>query len=216
MNTRTALVATALMVAAGAIYTVALYPSLPDKIPIHWDIHGDIDGWGAKGWAVFLLPGASLIFAMLMVAGPWLSPRQYSPETFLETWNFLMVMCISLFWFLQGICLQAALNPDMNMGRALVAGMFVFFAILGNMLGKVRRNFWMGVRTPWTLASDTVWVSTHRIAARLMVAAGVLGAVAAVIGVPLSILFVGLMLVLLIPCVHSLMLYKQLERSGWL
>jgi uncharacterized membrane protein len=86
--------------------------------------------------------------------------------------------------------------------------------VIGNVLGKVRRNFWMGVRTPWTLANDTVWAATHRLAARLMVAAGLLGAMAVWLGVPIAICFVLLIAALLVPAVYSLVLYKRLEREG--
>ena len=85
---------------------------------------------------------------------------------------------------------------------------------MGNVLGKVRRNFWMGVRTPWTLASEKVWVATHRLAARLLTAGGLAGAVAAWLGAPLVLCFWLLMVALLWPAVHSLLLYKRLEREG--
>jgi uncharacterized membrane protein len=89
--------------------------------------------------------------------------------------------------------------------------MFVFFALIGNLLGKVRRNFWMGIRTPWTLASEEVWIATHRLGARLMVAAGIAGAVCVALGVPLPVCFALLIGSLLIPVLYSLWLSKKLE-----
>ena len=93
--------------------------------------------------------------------------------------------------------------------RIPIAETFLFFALIGNVLGKVRRNFWVGVRTPWTLASDKVWIATHRLAARLMVVAGMIGA----LGVPVALCFGLLMLALFVPVVYSYFLYQRLERE---
>ena len=70
----------------------------------------------------------------------------------------------------------------MDIGRALIGGMFLFFALLGNVMGKVRKNFYIGIRVPWTLASDRVWNDTHRLAAWLMVGGGILGFLLVILG----------------------------------
>jgi uncharacterized membrane protein len=94
--------------------------------------------------------------------------------------------------------------------------MFLFFALLGNVLGKVQRNFYVGVRTPWTLASETVWVQTHRLAAWLFTGAGVLGLVIVLVGVPFYFAFGLILVAALVPVVYSLVLYKRLEKKGLL
>jgi uncharacterized membrane protein len=98
--------------------------------------------------------------------------------------------------------------------RWLFAGLFLTFALIGNVLGRVRRNFWMGVRTPWTLASDAVWIPTHRLAAWLFVAFGLAGFVATLLGVSLLWCLAGLAVVVLVPVAYSLVLYKRLEKQG--
>jgi uncharacterized membrane protein len=85
-------------------------------------------------------------------------------------------------------------------------------------LGKVRRNFYMGVRTPWTLASERVWNDTHRLAAKMFVGAGVIGLVAVVLPVPLPAVIISVVVLMIIagltPAVYSLILYKRLEKLG--
>jgi uncharacterized membrane protein len=111
--------------------------------------------------------------------------------------------------------MQPAENKTIFM-RFFLGGLCLFFALIGNVLGKVRRNFWMGVRTPWTLASEAVWNQTHRLAAWLFVAAGLLG-FALVMVLPPSAVWVLLAVLLpaaLLPVVYSLVLYKRLEREG--
>ena len=102
----------------------------------------------------------------------------------------------------------------MDIGRALIAGMFLFFALLGNVMGKVRKNFYIGIRVPWTLASDRVWNDTHRLAAWLMVAGGIIGFLLVIAGLPI-VWSIGVLLVtFLIPVVYSFVHYKALERQG--
>src|SRR5262245_17683179 len=100
-----------------------------------------------------------------------------------------MFLVTALFGYLHGvILLQQFKNPPVrfDIGRLMVGGMFLFFALLGNVLGKVKRNFFMGVRTPWTLASETVWTRTHRLAAWLWTGGGLVGLVAVLAGAPLG------------------------------
>jgi uncharacterized membrane protein len=109
--------------------------------------------------------------------------------------------------------MQATVHPGTDPGRPLVGGIFLFFALMGNLLGKVRRNFWMGIRTPWTLASDAVWIATHRAAARLYTAVGLIGAVMVFLGAPLALCFVILIVGAFVPMVQSYFFYKRLETG---
>jgi uncharacterized membrane protein len=165
MTTRTAVIVGLLLTAAALVYALVLYPALPDQIPTHWGIDGRVDGWGDKQWAAFVGPVAMGVLLGLLFLLPWLSPQSFSVEAFRSTFNYLMVVLIGLMGFLHFISLQAALRPDLDLARVLMSGLFLCFALIGNVLGKVRRNFWMGVRTPWTLASERVWIATHRLAA---------------------------------------------------
>ena len=90
----------------------------------------------------------------------------------------------------------------------------LFFALLGNVLGKVRRNFWIGVRTPWTLASERVWIDTHRFSARLFVAIGIAGFLAILAGAPIVTAVALLLASVLVCVVYSLVHSKRLERRG--
>jgi hypothetical protein len=111
--------------------------------------------------------------------------------------------------------MQPAQNRTIFM-RVFLGGICLFFALIGNVMGKVRRNFWMGVRTPWTLASEPVWNQTHRLAAWLFVAAGLVGFVLVML-LPPDVVWVALLVLIpagLVPVVYSLVLYKRLERQG--
>ena len=123
----------------------------------------------------------------------------------------LIVVAMGVFTAVQ---LWAAF-PDHGLpGQLFLSFIFLFFALVGNFMGKVQRNFWMGVRTPWTLASETVWIRTHRLTAWLWVAAGLVGFVAVLLRVPFLVCFIGLIAVALFPAIYSLVIYKKLERQG--
>src|SRR5262249_29404406 len=104
----------------------------------------------------------------------------------------------------------------LDLGSGFLAGLFLFFALMGNQLGKVRKNFYIGVRTPWTLASDRVWNDTPRLAAWLMVAAGVVGFVLRLVGVSIIVSIVLLIGSALLPVIYSFIHYKAMERAGQL
>lgn len=205
-----AIVLAALTLIASAI----LYPQLPARIPIHWNLHGEVDGYGARSWAAFLMPGVMFGLLAFFAAMPALSPRNFEVDSFRRTYLKLMVLLTAMLAYLHGLSLVAALEPSLNVGRALVGGIFLAFAGIGNLLGKVRRNFYIGVRVPWTLASDRVWNDTHRLAAWTFTAAGVLGFLLILANGPLPLAFGLLMVAVVVPVVASFVQYKRLERRG--
>src|SRR5205085_10351874 len=148
------------------------------------------------------------------LALPWLSPRPFAVDTFRATFDYGIAIAVGLIGYLHGVILYGILGGGGPSPNYLFAGLFLFFALMGNVIGKVRKNFWMGVRTPWTLASDRVWDRTHRQAAYLFFGLGLVGFVAVLLGVPFLWCFVGLLVVALWPIVYSLLLYKRLEKQG--
>ena len=196
---------------------------LEDKVPTHWGLNGEPNAWTPRDNMLpqlLMFPGVMAIITALTVVLPWISPKRFGIEDFRDTFNYLMMVVVALMAYLHAVMVTSAVHADLvrngtlEPDRLIVAGIFAFFAILGNQLGKVRPNFWMGVRTPWTLASETVWTQTHRLAAWIFVVVGVVGFVAALANVPLAVCFVFFMAAALVPVVYSLVLYKRLERAG--
>lgn len=214
MSTRSTVNTGFLIILGGLLYSWYLYPSLPDKIPTHWGLHGEVNGWMSREWGAFFGPGFNLVLFALLLVLPSISPSQFQVESFRRTYNYITVLTLGLVQYCQVISLQAALHPGLDSGRWVVAGLMLTMGFLGNVLGKVRRNFWMGIRTPWTLSSDAVWEGTHRLAARLLAAVGLLGGLAALLGAPLAVVFWALMVALLMPVVYSLVLFKRLQGEG--
>jgi uncharacterized membrane protein len=209
---------------AASLYVYADRANLLEaEVPTHWDLHDNPNVFTPRDEILpqlLMLPGVMAVVVVLTVVLPWISPKHFSVDEFRGTFNYLMMLVAGLMGYLQAVMLTTMVHPDLvrngtlQTSRLILAGIFPFFALLGNQLGKVRRNFWLGVRTPWTLASEAVWTQTHRVAAWTFVAAGVIGFIAAVADVPL-IVCVGIFLVAAVtPVVYSLFLYKQLEHEG--
>lgn len=202
------------LVAAALAATVVAYPHLPEYVPTHWDIRNQVNGYSPK-WALFLIgPGLMAMIIAIFVGLPWLSPKQFEVDSFRATSLYIMLMVVSLMAYIHGVILWAALGHQVNVGRAVVGGVSLLFALMGNVLGKVRRNFYIGVRTPWALANERVWNATHRFAGKTFVVAGVVGLLLAIIGVEGWLPLVPLMAGPLVSVAYSLFFYKQLERRG--
>ena len=198
--------------------TAAMFGSLPEKIPTHWNIKGEIDGWASKAWGASFVPLLMIGLFLMFRALPWLSPKQFTLDSFRSTYDFIVLIFLVFCAYMQGVTIWAAIKGQFDASRVIIGGVCLLFAALGNVLGKVRRNFWVGVRTPWTIASDRVWNATHRLTAKLFVGAGLLGLLVTVSGLPplpsFVVMFSGIMFAALFPVGYSLYLYKVLEKRG--
>jgi uncharacterized membrane protein len=203
-----------LLTVALSVAIVAAYPHLPNSIPTHWNIHNQPNGHSPK-WMLFVLgPGLMLGIMLVMYFLPWLSPKNFEVGSFRSTYLQIMLILVSGFAYFDAVILWAALGSPLNVSRATVGGVCLLFASLGNLLGKVRRNFYLGVRTPWSLANERVWNATHRVAAKTFVVGGLLGFAVTLAGRGLLLVTFALAASALIPVVYSLTYYKQLQRRG--
>lgn len=214
MNTKTALTVMGGLVVAALLYSLALYSRLPDPMPCHWNGRGEVDGYCSKPVGALLTPGIMTLMMGFLIGLPLLTLRNMSVRSFLPTFNYLMVVVQAMLGYIHVVVLQEALHAGLNLSRALMGGLFFFFALMGNVMGKLRRNPWAGVRTPWTLRSDEVWIATHRFAARLWTWVGLLCSALIWIGVPpFPVLCIG-MPILLLPVPYSYVVYKRTGSRG--
>lgn len=196
------------------------YERLPATIPYHWNWRGQPDGFMAKDrvfLAFFLMPTCMAGAVLLILVLPWLSPKGFDVDRFPGPFQYTMFVLVALLGFMHATILLGSLRQftPAELGRWLVGGIFLFLALIGNVMGQLRRNFWMGVRTPWTLANETVWIQTHRLAAWLMVGGGLIAFLAVLAGVDLVwCLVIFLPLIVLVPVVYSFVAYKRLEKQG--
>jgi immunity protein, SdpI family len=196
------------------VATAVVYPHLPSSVATHWNLHNQPNGYSPK-WALFLIgPGFMAAMMLLMYFLPWLSPKNFEVDTFRSTYLQIMLMLVGMVAYFYAVILWAAASHPLDVGRAIVGGICLIFTLLGNLMGKVRRNFYIGIRTPWALANERVWNATHRLAAKTIVASGLLGLALTAAGLDSWPVFVVLLAGWFVPVVYSLVFYKQLERRG--
>lgn len=172
------------LIGASAIATAAVYDRLPDPMPTHYDLHGVPNGWMPRPIGAFILPVLATFVWALVRFGSGLLPPAWRERLEQSPVSAVGALVGGLLAGLQALMLQAALTEPPHLGGAtwLLAG--AFFVLLGLVLPRVRRNPWIGVRTPWSLSSDENWAKTHRFAGYTMTAGGVFSMVAALLGSP--------------------------------
>ncbi len=190
------------LVGAAAVGTAAVYDRLPDPMPTHFDVHGAPDGWMPRAEGAFMLPLVALLLWALVRFGGRLLPREWRERMVASPLSAIGLLVAGMLVAVHALLLQAALAPVPRLGAGVWVLLGVFFVLLGQLLPRVRRNPFIGVRTAWTLTSDENWARTHRFAGYTMTVGGVLAVVAAVAGAPV----LGLAFILagaLAPAVYS-------------
>jgi uncharacterized membrane protein len=216
MIPRTHLIIIMLMLLATLGVSAWFYPQLGQRVPVHWNIRGEIDGYGSKWVPLLITPGAIVLVVLIMSGLPLLGPFRRNFELFRTIYGRLCVTIVTAFSSLHVIVLLGAAGHGLRIGADICIVLGVMSAVLGNWLGKVRRNFYIGIRTPWTLASDAVWERTHRFGGRLFVICG-LADIAAGLLAPVDwicfVVLLGGIAVTVVACVlHSLYWYRRLGK----
>lgn len=150
-----------------------IYPRMPEVMASHWNAKGEVDGYSTKLVGVFLMPFISLIMAFGFILIPRIDPLKENIKSFRRYFDWFMAL---IFLFLLTIYVHSTLwnlgvEINVNLVVPMAIGILVFCS--GVLFEHVKRNWFIGIRTPWTLSSDEVWDNTHKVGARLFKAAGI-------------------------------------------
>lgn len=200
----------ALVLAALAL-TAILYPRFPEQVPVHWGLSGQPDRYSPKPWGPFAIPLTMAAIYLLLLVVPAISPRGYRIEQFRRTFDVIRTAMMIFLFVVVVVADLAAIGTPLPTGRIIFAALGVLLAILGNYMGKITKNFFVGIRTPWTLASDEVWMRTHRLGGKLFMIAGLALVVCAFSGFGGPALIVLVIVASLIPVIYSYLLYRRIE-----
>ncbi|MGE3857790.1 MAG: SdpI family protein [Dehalococcoidia bacterium] len=160
-------------------------------IPTHWNIRGEVDGYGGRFEGLLLVPLiAAGLYVMLLVL-PRIDPGRANYASFAGPYAVLRYALTVMMAGMHGLLLATALGYPVDMGRWIPVGVGALLVLLGNILGKVRPNYFVGIRTPWTLASARSWEKTHRLGGRLFVLGGAGMIVAALVRQPWVFVVMG-------------------------
>ncbi|MFA5358523.1 MAG: SdpI family protein [Patescibacteria group bacterium] len=150
------------------------YAHMPAVVPIHWGINGQADGFGSREFAAYFFPALIVGLYLLLTFIPYLDPKKERYIDFLSTyWKFRFGF-ILFFLFIYFIASSAGVGYNIPIGQVMAVAMGVLFIFIGNYLAKIKPNWFVGIRTPWTLSSEEVWNKTHRLGGKLFALSGII------------------------------------------
>ena len=175
MSTRTTTIVVLLMLLGATVAGLVLWNRLPDQMASHWNANDQVNGYISRFWGVFLLPLITLGMFLLFLVVPSIDPLKANIAQFRKAFNLFIGLIVAFMIYLYGLTLAWNLGyTNFKMSGAMLPAIGLLFIFIGFMLRQAKRNFFIGIRTPWTLSSDNVWNETHRVGAVLFMISGVL------------------------------------------
>lgn len=196
-----------LVTVVSAIY---FYQVLPEQIATHWNVKGEVDGWGSKTLGAWLAPGIMVLMYLLFQYLPKFDPKKENYKEFAKEYKYLQILLISFFLIIHFVTNLYNLGYDISVGNIIMAAVGLLFVCIGFYLKNIKPNWFVGIRTPWTLSNDYVWKKTHWYGSRVFVVAGLLFFVAPLLPLAYQAYVIWIMLVLIFSIVfYSYVVFKN-------
>ena len=156
------------------IIGIYFYPQMPEKMASHWNAQGRVDGYMSKFWGLFLIPFVLVGLTLLFLAIPKIDPLKANIEKFRKYYDGFIIL---FFIFMLSIHFQVILwnlGIKINPNAIFPVGIGILFFYISILCENAKRNWFVGIRTPWTLSNEKVWEKTHKIGGKLFKVAGVI------------------------------------------
>ena len=206
-NEKRTLILTTLVCLLPLVAGAILYKDLPETMATHWNLQGEADGWSGRAFAVFGLPGILLAVNVLLPFLLRADPKRENMSGALVTLTLWSIPALSL--LCSGMTLARGLGYPLRIERWVGIFMGLLFVIIGNYLPKTKQSYTMGIKLPWTLASEENWNRTHRLAGFLWVICGLCFIVFSFVAWSLAGFLVPLAVMVLVPTAYSYLLYRR-------
>jgi len=216
MTTKLTTIIVLVLIAIALIAGVALWNQLPDQMASHWGANDQVNGTMPKFWGVFLMPIITTGMFLLFLFIPNIDPLKANIEKFRETFNLFIVLIVAFMLYVYGLTLVWSLGyRDFKMSAAMLPFIGILFIGIGYMLRKAKRNFFIGIRTPWTLSSDSVWDKTHQLGSVLFMLSGALAIVGSFFGgmTAFWLMFIPLIGSTMVLVIYSYVLYREETKA---
>ncbi len=216
MTTKLTITIVLILIATSLLAGVLLWNQLPDPMPSHWNANDQVDGYMSRAWGVFMIPFMALAMLALFMIIPSIDPLKANIAQFRETFNLFITVIITFVFYVYGLTLVWSLGyQNFKMSAALLPFIGILFIFMGYLLRKAKRNFFIGIRTPWTLSSDTVWEKTHQLGSALFMISGVFAFLGAFLGgrTAFLLMFIPLIGSTLFLVIYSYILYRNETKS---
>lgn len=151
-----------------------LYPQMSDKMASHWNMKGDVDGYMPKAWGLFLMPIISVVLFLMFLLIPRVDPLKENIEKFREYFDWFVVLIILFLFYIYALSISWSFGYRFNMGQVLSPALGILFYYAGILISNAKKNWFIGIRTPWTMSNEHVWNKTHRLGGKMFKISGVI------------------------------------------
>ena len=191
------------------------YSRFPAQVPTHWNFQGQVNGYSSPLLAAFLLPAMMLVLYLVFLLLPYIDPKKDQYAAFASAYHHFKDLIVGFLFVLFILIGLNGLGYQINIGFWAPVLVGLLFIIIGALLNKIKMNWFLGIRTPWTLSSETVWAKTHQLSSRVLMLAGVLIALTAFLPSPArSVLFIAaLALIIFALPIYSYFLYAKEKKE---
>jgi len=193
------------------IIGIYFYQHFPNKIAGHWGLSGQVDGYTSKEFGAFGIPGIMFGIWLLFLVLPFLDPKKDRYVEFDRAYNIFKTSFVILFFML--FISTGIYNLGYSINIGLIAPILVglFMIVLGNYLGKIKLNYFVGIKTPWTLSSETVWNKTHRLGGYAFILFGILIMISGFLPPILNAIafILGISLIIFVTFIYSYIIYRK-------
>lgn len=205
------LIAASLSLLIPVIVGLLLWDKLPDPMPSHWNIHGEVDGWSSKAFTVFGLPAMMLVLQWVCIFASMADPKyaNYNPKMI----KLMFWICPSIGLLLCCMVYPQALGYSVPIENIMPFLMGALFMVIGNWLPKCEQTYTMGIKLPWTLNSEENWNATHRFGGKVWFFGGILTMLTAFWG-SFWLMMVILLAMLILPTVYSYLYYRNHDKES--
>jgi len=215
MSNKNTIILAAVLILATALAGILVWNQLPEQVASHWNANDQVNGHMSRFWGVFLMPVVATGMLLLFLVIPSIDPLKANIQQFRATFNTFIVLTIAFMLYVHILTLIWNLGyTGFRMSGAMLPAMGLLFIFLGALISKAKRNFFIGIRTPWTLSSDHVWDETHRLGGKLFIGAGVLAFLGAFFpNYAIWFILVPVLGVSLFSVIYSYVVYQAEQKS---
>jgi uncharacterized membrane protein len=197
-----------------SLYLAYIWGSLPEKVPLHWNIEGQVDGYGTKTELALLSLILPIGTYLIMLAIPYLDPKD-NIKHMGRKFNQIKTLLVAFMSALSLFIIYSSYSKSFGRIEFLLVLIGIFYIIMGNYFKTIRPNYFMGIRTPWTLENEQVWKNTHILAGRLWLGGGivvVLGSLLAEGNLTFYFFVAITLLITIIPAIYSYIIFKRIQK----
>ena len=170
-----------LLVIAATVASLLMYSRMPDRVPTNWNMAGEAQGSSSRFLGAWLLPLMMAVILIILRLVPHIDPRRANFEKFKGAYEAIVILTMAFMLGLHLMLLALATGSQVPVARVIPGAVGAFFIAIGILLPRAHPNWFIGIRTPWTLTSDVAWEKTHKFGGTLFIATGILTVLAALV-----------------------------------